>query len=625
MPTPPAALLATLIEALGPDRATLQRADGSQHSAQGPGGGLEAGLELHGAGPVAASLDEGDRLVLEDGGLVMELTREGHRASLRVRWPQGPSLEEQILLTGVARLRPMAPAGGGSVGPRVPDLLDALHDPSQVLDVVDGRLHRAMGPALPAGASGRVPAVAAGSLGDPAFRVAHGLQGNLIAGAMAGGIGSAEMVIAMARAGLIGFFGSGGLDLDRVEAALQQVSAALGPDAAWGFNLLHNPVEPEVEERTVDLYLRYGLRRVSASAYMALTPAIVRYRLNDIHAVDGKVVCPNHVFAKVSRPEVAEPFLRPAPKRMIDELVAAGHLTQAQARLAALVPIAEDVTAEADSGGHTDRRPLLGLLPVFQRLRDRVAAEEGYAERGIFPRIGAAGGLGDPASVHAAFAMGAAYVLTGSVNQSCVEAGTSHLAKVMVATAGIADCTTGPAPDMFELGAHVQVLGQGTMYAQRGKQLYDLYRRYDDIDQIPAKDREKVEKTIFRRSLDEVWTETRAYWAARDPRQVERAEADGHHKMALVFRWYLGMTSRWARVGDPDRRRDYQIWCGPAMGLFNDWVQGSALDPLDARKVGEVSWALLHGAAALRRVEVARALGVALPPGASTPPPRLRR
>jgi trans-AT polyketide synthase, acyltransferase and oxidoreductase domains len=44
--------------------------------------------------------------------------------------------------------------------------------------------------------------------------------------------------------------------------------------------------------------------------------------------------------------------------------------------------------------------------------------------------------------------------------------------------------------------------------------------------------------------------------------------------MALVFRWYLGQSPVWANQGDADRKIDYQIWCGPAMGAFNEWVQG---------------------------------------------------
>ena len=91
--------------------------------------------------------------------------------------------------------------------------------------------------------------------------------------------------------------------------------------------------------------------------------------------------------------------------------------------------------------------------------------------------------------------------------------------------------------------------------------------------------------------------------------------------MALTFRWYLGMTSRWARIGDKDRKRDFQIWCGPSMGSFNDWVRGTWLEPLDARHVVDIADALLGATAGLRRVELARAAGVVIPPGAENPPP----
>ena len=120
------------------------------------------------------------------------------------------------------------------------------------------------------------------------------------------------------------------------------------------------------------------------------------------------------------------------------------------------------------------------------------------------------------------------------------------------------------------------------------------------------------------RPFAEVWADTETYWAGRDPKQVERARTDGRHKMALVFRWYLGMSSRWARMGEAARKKDFQIWCGPAMGSFNDWVAGSHLEDLDNRRVVDVAHALLSGAAGLRRVTLARTLlagKVLLPPG----------
>ncbi|MBI3726379.1 2-nitropropane dioxygenase, partial [bacterium] len=58
------------------------------------------------------------------------------------------------------------------------------------------------------------PALRPEQLGDPAFRAAHGVRYAYVAGEMANGIGSCEVVLAMGRAGLLGFFGAAGLPLD---------------------------------------------------------------------------------------------------------------------------------------------------------------------------------------------------------------------------------------------------------------------------------------------------------------------------------------------------------------------------------------------------------------------------
>ncbi len=513
----------------------------------GSGGGLADAFDRLGRAPLASVLADAAvaSVHLSDGDLVIEGERRGDGARIAVSWGDQAIVDEALAL----------PASSGTVR----DL--AAHD-----------------------------------LGSAEFRSAHGVKWAYIAGAMAGGIGSADILIAMGRAGLMGFFGAGGLPVPAVEAALQRVTAEI-PDKAWGFNLLHNPVEPAVEEATVDLYLKYGVKRVSASAYMDLTAAVVRFRFAGIHVDDaGQTVAPNHVFAKVSRVEVADKFMRPPPQRILDELVAAGALTAEQAKLASTLPTALDVTAEGDSGGHTDRRPTMVLLPELQRLRDRIAGELGYAPDCV-PRVGAAGGIGTPQAAWGAFAMGADYVMTGSVNQASLEAGTSDMVKQMLAAATYVDVASGPAPDMFEMGAHVQVLGRGSMYAQRGQRLYDLYKRYGSMEEIPDAIRGKIEKQIFKAPLDEIWEGTRSFWQGRDPAQVERAERDGRHKMALTFRWYLGMASRWARLGEKDRKRDFQIWCGPAMGGFNSWVAGTELEKLENRSVVAIADAIMSGAA----------------------------
>src|SRR5947208_1792291 len=102
---------------------------------------------------------------------------------------------------------------------------------------------------------------------------------------------------------------------------------------------------------------------------------------------------------------------------------------------------------ETDSGGHTDNRPLGSLFPVIAALAEKMRVRHGY-DRPL--RIGAAGGLGTPGGVAAAFALGAAYVVTGSVNQVAAEAGLSADAKALLGEADLADVVMAPAADMFE-------------------------------------------------------------------------------------------------------------------------------------------------------------------------------
>jgi PfaD family protein len=179
---------------------------------------------------------------------------------------------------------------------------------------------------------------------------------------------------------------------------------------------------------------------------------------------------------------------------------------------------------------------------------------------------------------------------------------------------------------MFEMGVKVQVLKRGTLFAMRAAKLYELYRAYPSLDALPAAERAALEKNLFRASLEEIWEQTRAYFMTRNPAQAERAEREPKHKMALVFRWYLGQSSRWANAGEPTRQTDYQVWCGPAMGAFNEWARGSFLEQPCDRRVVTVALNLLYGAAVLTRVQVLRCQGVTVPAAlARVPPLELKR
>jgi PfaD family protein len=259
------------------------------------------------------------------------------------------------------------------------------------------------------------------------------------------------------------------------------------------------------------------------------------------------------------------------------------------------------------------------MFPIITALRDAMMDKHGFS-RPI--RVGAGGGLGTPDGVAGAFALGAAYVLTGSVNQSAIESGLSEDGRLMLAKAGVADVVMAPAADMFELGVKVQVLKRGTMFAPRAQRLYETYLAHPSIEAMPPEVRSRLEKETLSTTLDAIWAETQGFWSKRDPRELEKAARDPKHKMALCFRWYLGLSSRWAIAGEQSRKLDYQVWCGPAMGAFNDWVKGSFLEDPKERNAVTIALNLLEGAAAVTRAQQLRTYGVPVPTSAFKVRPR---
>jgi trans-AT polyketide synthase/acyltransferase/oxidoreductase domain-containing protein len=458
-----------------------------------------------------------------------------------------------------------------------------------------------------------VPPLPVDQLGDADFRKAHGTRYSYYAGSMANGIASEEMVIALGKEGFLGSFGAAGLVPSRVKEALLRIQQAL-PKGPYAFNLIHSPSEPALEREGVELYLTYGVHCVEAAAYMDLTPYIVRYRLAGLGLKGDQVEIKNRIIAKVSRKEVATKFLEPAPSRIVQQLLDQRLITELQADLAQKVPMADDITVEADSAGHTDNRPMFAVLPSIIALRDEMQEKYRYGQP---VRVGAGGGIGTPTAALATFMMGAAYVVTGSVNQSCIESGTSNHTKGLLAEADMADVTMAPAADMFEMGVKLQVLKRGTLFPMRAQRLFELYTQYNSIEEIPPKERDKLEKQIFRNTLDSVWKSTVEHFTLRDPSQLERAANNPKRKMALIFRWYLGLSSRWSIVGESGREMDYQIWCGPAMGAFNAWARNSYLEDVKNRRVAEVARHILTGAAFSYRVQALKTQGVQFPPACS--------
>lgn len=438
--------------------------------------------------------------------------------------------------------------------------------------------------------------VSATSLGSELFRRRYSLQYAYMAGAMYRGVASADLVIKMGKAGFLSFFGAGGLSLEKIEKNIVRIQAELSAGQPYGLNLLANYEYPAQEEAVVDLYLKYGIKNVEAAAFMQMTPALVRYRLQGLRMNErGDIVCTHRVVAKVSRPEVAKAFMSPPPAHVVDNLLARGLVTPQQAEWSRRIPVSHDICVEADSGGHTDGGIAAVMLPPLLRMRDEIQRVHGYAEPLC---MGLAGGIGGPEAAAAAFLLGADFVTTGSINQCTVEAGMSDDGKSMLQEIDIHDTEYAPAGDMFEIGSQVQVMKKSVFFPARANKLLSLYRHYESLDDIPPRTRNQLEATFFKRSFDEIWQETTHYFRSiKLDHEIAKAEANAKHKMALVFRWYFAYSTRLAIEGKGEDRVNYQIHTGPALGSFNQWVKGTELESWTKRHVDHIALKLMDATA----------------------------
>lgn len=441
--------------------------------------------------------------------------------------------------------------------------------------------------------SGGALSLNAQHLGAASFRQRYAIKYAYLTGAMYRAIASKELVVAVGKAGLMGFLGTGGLNLQQIESDITFIQSALSKSQAYGVNLHCNIDDPQLEMDTVELYLQREVRCVEAAAFMMMTPALVYYRVKGLQRNrHGQIECNNKIIAKLSRPEVAKLFMSPPPERMVRKLLNDGKITQEQADMAKQVAMSFDLCVEADSGGHTDQGVASVLLPSIQQLRKQICRQHQYNQA---IHIGLSGGIGTPEAAASAFIMGADFILTGSINQCTVEAGISDAVKNMLQEINVQDTEYAPAGDMFELGAKVQVLKRGVFFPARANTLLTLYRQYDALEQIPQATLKQLEEKYFHTSIEQIWAQTQQYLRDKgDVAALEKAQQDPKAKMARVFRWYFDYSSRLAAAGDERFRVNFQVHTGPALGAFNQWVKGTELESWKKRHVDAIAVKLMQ-------------------------------
>ena len=415
-------------------------------------------------------------------------------------------------------------------------------------------------------------------LGDRAFGEAHGVRFPYVAGEMANGIATtAAGGRRWRRAGCSGSSARPGSTPERVEAGVDEIAARA---RTGGAHLGREPhplarTSPSSRRRSPSCTSRAACGASTASAFMGLTPASCATRATGFDADAGRA-------HRAHAPRVRE------------GLAARGGAAVPVARAAAdarstCSPRGQLTRDEADAGRGTCRSPRTSpsrptpaatpttgrsarCCPIILALRDELAAQHGYARAD--PRSARRAGSARRTRVAAAFALGAAYVLTGSVNQARVESGLSRrTASRCSPQAEHRRRDHGAGRRHVRAGVKVQVLqARHDVRGARARSCTSSTATYAVLEAMPPRTRARSSRSemLRRRASTRSGRRRERSVAARDPRELDARRARPEAPMALVFRWYLGPVEP---VGD--RRRPERGGSTTRSGAGPRWARST--------------------------------------------------
>src|SRR5699024_8160953 len=147
--------------------------------------------------------------------------------------------------------------------------------------------------------------------------------------------------------------------------------------------------------------------------------------------------------------------------------------------------------------------------------------------------------------------------------------------------------------DTMEYGTQVQVLRKGVLFPPRANKLYELYKSHAALDEIDAETAEQVQRRYLKKRFGEVFAELRTSLPVEE---IERAERDPKHKMALVFRWYFEHALGQALSGSSEGRVEDQCHHWSSAGTSNTRLGRRSVAPARAgwisRSTADPPWAL---------------------------------
>ncbi len=423
---------------------------------------------------------------------------------------------------------------------------------------------------IPVAAPPTAPAmVSAPALGSRDFSRRFGCQYSYVLGSIGRAISSADLVVKAANAGFLTYFGAAHTSIENIQHAINDIQSNIGANKSYGVNLHANLLNPDAEDALVDLLLENKIKHAEATGFFDITPALVRYRLQGIE--QGST---NSILAKAESITQAIKFLQPAPDAILTQLLNDGSITTAQAQLARSLPMADAIAFQGD----------IALLAELLSLRNQY----GVPAQQVF--IGSAKEIGSPQSIASAFINGAEFVLADTIQQCTVESGLHNQAKTLLQNASIADIKTAPCTELFEFGRTISVLNKGSLFANKAKRLYELWKDHKTLENLSTEQHVALAE-YFPEGIEYAIERSSSTRQLLNSTQTNVASSDSARVWTQLVKYYLQ-----AATNQNDTRPDWCITCGPDIGTLNNWLNKEKLVPWQERHIDQLALQLLSAA-----------------------------
>lgn len=420
-------------------------------------------------------------------------------------------------------------------------------------------------------------------LGSNSFKEEYKVNYSYVVAGIQKGISSVAMIEELSENKILGFLGINGLSLDE---ALDLISSAKKkiPLDSIGVKVSNDLLNPDYGKTVMKHIIEEDIKKIEVSGYQKPDLALVKYRLRNIKIDEkGNVIIPHKMLVHITSVKAAQSFMRPIPENILKQLLDAEEITLKEAENARNIPMCDDICIDNNKGENR-----YGWLSTLKKI-----SKENFNKFNLKKkvRIGIGGGIGSPQTVAMAFFAGADFIVTSSINQCTVEAGTSDYVKSLLQNAVETDFTFAPEAELFEFGEKKSVLKRGSLYHIRALKLYENYCRYESIKEIPQKEVEMITKKYFKVSFDEVYNNLKDKLSREI---VKLAEEQPKYKMALIFKELLEQCFDDALKDKNENRVNYQIKSTSAIADLNNYLKDTYLMEWKNRKTADIGKKLME-------------------------------